>query len=134
MSSLNRTVEGDVLVHHLPHATELIDRALVDQHGRSARTLVKEGLLRLTIIALGEDGDMPVHSTAGPVAVHMLQGEGVFRAGGNDYRLGQGDVLVFAAGVEHAARSERGCTFLLTVVHEPSPGTPPEVLREEGRR
>lgn len=133
MSSLNRTVEGDVLVHHLPRAAGLIDRALVDQHGRSARTLVKEGLLRLTIIALSAGGDMPMHSTSGPVSVHMLQGDGVFSADGQDYPLGVGDVLVFAAGVAHAARSDQGCTFLLTVVHEPSPGTPPEVLREEGR-
>lgn len=133
MSSLTRTVEGDVLVHHLPHAETLIDRALVEQHGRSARTLVKEGLLRLTIIAIGRNGDMPPHSTGGPISVHMLQGDAVFTAGGRDYRIGVGDVLVFAAGVEHAVRSDGGCTFLLTVVHEPSPGTPPEVLREEGR-
>lgn len=133
MSSLNRTVDGDVLVHHLPHAEMLIDRALVEQHGRSARTLVKEGLLRLTLIAIGAGGDMPEHSTNGPVSVQMLQGEAVFSAGGKDYRIGVGDVLVFAARVAHAARTENGCTFLLTVVHEPSPGTPPEVLREEGR-
>lgn len=133
MSSLNRTVDGDVLVHHLPHAETLIDRALVEQHGRSARTLVKEGLLRLTIIAMGAGGDMPEHRTNGPVSVYMLQGEAVFSAVGKDYRLRVGDVLVFAAGVDHAAKSENGCTFLLTVVHEPSPGSPPEVLKEEGR-
>lgn len=132
MSSLNRTIEGDVQVHHLPHAEQLIDRALVQQHGRSARTIVKEGLLRLTIIALAPDGDMPPHSTSGPVSVHMLQGEAVFRAGARDYQVRVGDVLVFARGVEHAARSASGCTFLLTVVHEPSPGTPPDVLKEEG--
>lgn len=133
MSSLNRTVEGDVLVHHLPHAAELIDRALVEQHGRSARTLVKEGLLRLTIIALGEGGDLPVHNTSGPVSVHVVQGDAVFSAGGRDYPVAVGDVLVFAAGVDHSARTDGGCTFLLTVVHEPSPGTPPGVPREEER-
>lgn len=132
MSSLNRTIEGAVLVHHLPHAEQLIDRALVEQHGRSARTLVKEGLLRLTIIAIDAGGDMPPHSTSGPVAVHMVQGDAVFTAEGREYPLHVGDVLVFARGVEHSARSENGCTFLLTVVHEPSPGTPPEVLKEEG--
>lgn len=133
MSPLNRTVEGDVLVHHLPHAEQTIDRALVEQHGRSARTLVKEGLFRLTIIALNADGAMPEHATEGPVSVHMLQGDAVFSAGGAEYPLRVGDVLVFAAGVGHAARSSGGCTFLLTVVHEPSPGTPPHVLREERR-
>lgn len=133
MSSLNRIVEGAVLVHHLPHAEQMIDRALVEQHGRSARTLVKEGLLRLTIIAIAAGGDMPPHSTSGPVSVHLLQGDAVFSAAGSDYPLHVGDVLVFASGVEHSARSDSGCTFLLTVVHEPSPGTPPGILRDEHR-
>jgi quercetin dioxygenase-like cupin family protein len=32
----------------------------------------------------------------------------------------KGDVLVFAAGVEHSAKSEDGCVFLLTVVRTAS--------------
>ena len=34
-----------------------------------------------------------------------------------EYALHAGDMLVFAAGVEHAAYSSGGCVLLLTVVH-----------------
>lgn len=117
MSSLDRTLEGDVLVHHLPRDEQTIDAALVAKHGRSARTLVKEGALRLTLMALGPSGDVPVHATDAPVSIHVVEGGVVFTAMGRDYTLAVGDVIVFGAGVEHALRSVHGCTLLLTVVH-----------------
>ncbi len=124
MSSMHRTVEGDVLVQHLTRDERLIDQALLARHGRSARTLVKEGPLRLTIIALAAGGNLPTHHTDGPVTIHVLEGELVFDALGREYPLSTGDVLVLAAGVEHSARSAAGGLFLLTVVHTPSAGTP----------
>ena len=56
MSSLRRTLEGDVLVHHLKRDEQMIDQSLLARHGRTARTLVKEGPLRLTVIALAAGG------------------------------------------------------------------------------
>lgn len=123
MSSMERTLEGEVLVHHLTQDERMIDPVLLARNGRTARTLVKEGALRLTIIAIAERGDMPVHSTNGPVSIHVLQGAVTFEALGTQYPLSTGDVLVFAAGVEHSARSEPGCLFLLTVAHAPSAGS-----------
>ncbi len=117
MSSMNRTVAGDVLVHHLKQAERMIDADLLAERGRTARTLVREGPLRLTLMALAAGGDFPAHSTDGPVAIHVVDGEVVFHALGSDYPLAPGDVLVFAANVEHSARSEKGCVMLLTVVH-----------------
>ncbi|HEU4721973.1 MAG TPA: hypothetical protein VFS59_11470 [Gemmatimonadaceae bacterium] len=49
MSSLHRTIEGDAIVRHLTQDQREIDQALLAKHGRSARTLVKEGPLRLTL-------------------------------------------------------------------------------------
>lgn len=117
MSSLHRTLEGDVLVHHLPRDEQTIDAALVAKHGRSARTLVKEGPLRLTLMALAPGGDTPPHHAEGPVSIHVVEGDAVFTAAGKDYTVALGDVIVFGAGVEHAVRSVHGCTLLLTVVH-----------------
>lgn len=117
MSSLDRTLEGDVLVHHLPRDEQTIDAALLAKHGRTARTLVKEGALRLTLLALAPGGDTPAHDATGPVSIHVIQGDAVFSAGGRDYPLAVGDVIVFGAGVEHAVRSASGCMMLLTVVH-----------------
>ena len=127
MSSMHRTITGDILVQHLESDAMLIDKGLVAKHGRSARTLVKAGALRLTIMALAPGGFLPAHSTENPVSIHVLDGDVMFYALDKKYELNAGDVLIFAANVEHAARSLRGSTFLLTVAHAPTPGEVPRV-------
>lgn len=124
MSSLNRKIDGAVLVRHLKRDEQMIDQDLLARHGRSARTLVKDGPLRLTLIAVGADGGMPSHRSEGPVTIHLLEGDVVIGAEGRDYSLVPGEVLVLAAGVEHSVRSAGGCMLLLTVVHLPSAGSP----------
>jgi quercetin dioxygenase-like cupin family protein len=122
MSSMHRTIDGKVLVQHLTQDERMIDKSLLARHGRSARTLVKEGPLRLTIIAIAAGGDLPAHRAEGPVTIHLLEGEVVFDAVDNAYPLVAGDVLVLAAGVEHSAHSTTGGLFLLTVVHTKAAG------------
>jgi quercetin dioxygenase-like cupin family protein len=124
MSSLRRTIEGEVLVHHLKRDEQMIDRDLVTRHGRSARTLVKEGPLRLTLIALAAGGSMPSHHADGPITIHLLEGDAVFDVGEREFALVPGEVLVLASAVQHAVRSSAGCVLLLTVVHLPSAGSP----------
>jgi quercetin dioxygenase-like cupin family protein len=121
---MHRNLAGDVLVHHLTEDEMLIDRGLVEQHGRSARTLVKEGPLRVTMIALAPNGNLPAHSTVGPISIQLLEGDITFTAGGKEYELSLRDLLVIAADVEHSARSKNGGAFLLTVVHAATAGTP----------
>jgi quercetin dioxygenase-like cupin family protein len=117
MSSLNRAISGNVLYHRLKRDELTLDTILLAEHGRTARTLVKEGPLRLTLMAIAANGDLPEHRTDGPITIHVLQGEIVFHAEGERYELRTGDVLVFAAGVPHSAQTTTGCLFLLTVVH-----------------
>jgi quercetin dioxygenase-like cupin family protein len=123
MSSMDRTIEGDVLVNHLTADDLLIDKDLLARHGRTARTLVKDGPLRLTYMAIAPGGTVPSHSTTGPVTIQVTEGNLLFRALDREYPLATGDVLVLAAGVEHSATSEQGGSFLLTVFHPPSPGS-----------
>lgn len=120
MSSLHRELGGDVGIHHLIQDQRLIDRSLLARHGRSARTLVKEGPLRLTIVAIGPGGTLPAHRADGPITIHVLEGEVSVSARDQEYPLGPSDVLALAPGVEHAARSTQGGVFLLTVVHRES--------------
>jgi quercetin dioxygenase-like cupin family protein len=117
MSSLRRTLDGDVRIHHLAQEQGLIDPSLLARHGRSARTLVKEGPLRLTIMAIGPGGELPAHSTGAPVTIHVLEGEVTVSVLDQEYPLGANDVLVLPPGIVHAARSALGGRFLLTVVH-----------------
>ena len=120
MSSLDRELEGDVRIHHLAQDQRLIDPSLLERHGRSARTLVKEGPLRLTIVAIGPGGTLPAHRTGGPITIHLLEGEVTVSALDHEYPLSPGDVLVLAPGLEHGAHSALGGVFLLTVVHPDS--------------
>jgi quercetin dioxygenase-like cupin family protein len=114
---MQRTIESEVLVSHLSQDELMIDRELLSQRGRTARTIVKEGPVRLVIMALAPGGDLPTHSSDEPVTIHLTDGEVTFRALNTEYHLVKGDVLVFAAGVQHSATSNDGCVFLLTVVH-----------------
>lgn len=123
MSSMHRTIEGEVLINHLTHDEWMIDQEILTKHGRTARTLVKEGPLRLTVMALAPGGHLPVHDTTGPVTIHALEGDLLFRALNEEYPLSAGDVLVLAPGVPHSATSRSGGKFLLTVFHPPSGGS-----------
>lgn len=116
MSSMNRTIDADVLVHHLTRDERILDPDLLARHGRTARTIVKEGPLRLTVMGLAPGGVLPAHSTDAQVTIHLLEGEVAFIAQGREYPLTTGDVLVLAPGVEHEAKSAKGGVFLLTVV------------------
>lgn len=120
MSSLNRETSGPALFHRLSRDQLTLDSRLLAEHGRTARTLVKEGTLRLTLMALARAGVLPEHKTEGPVSIHVIEGDVTFTGAGQEFALGPGDVLVFAPGVSHAARSRDGAVFLLTVVH-PTP-------------
>ncbi|MEO8621381.1 MAG: AraC family ligand binding domain-containing protein [bacterium] len=124
MSSMHRAVTGDVLVQHLGADAMTIDRDILASNGRSGRTLVKEGPLRLTLIGLAPDGELPQHSTDNPVSIQVLQGDVTFSALDREYPLVAGDVLIFAAGVEHGAKSSQGATLLLTVAYTPPKAAP----------
>ncbi|MEP6622704.1 MAG: cupin domain-containing protein [bacterium] len=117
MSSMHRTISGDTIVQHLRADALMIDPVLLAQRGRSARTLVKEGPLRLTLMGLAAGGVFPPHSTDNPVSIQVLNGDVTFYALNKEYVLEPGDVLVFAARVEHAAQSVHGALILLTVAH-----------------
>jgi len=114
---MHRTITGDVLVQHLRSDVMSIDQTLLAAHGRSARTLVKDGPLRLTIMALAAGGSLPPHSTEHPLSIQVIQGDVTFFAVDQEYALTAGDVLIFGAGVEHSARSTGGASFLLTVAY-----------------
>jgi quercetin dioxygenase-like cupin family protein len=117
MSSMHRILEGDVLVHHLTQDERTLDADLLARHGRTGRTIVKEGPLRLTMMGIAAGGALPAHRTDAHVTIHLLEGAVTFSARGREYPLNIGDVLILAPGIEHEARSEGGGLLLLTVVY-----------------
>jgi hypothetical protein len=56
MTPVHRTLQGDVLAFDLAHEMRTVRDELAAGHERIARTLVKEGPLRLTLIGLNPGG------------------------------------------------------------------------------
>src|SRR5690554_2463457 len=107
MTSYNRPLSGKALHHRLAdeHRSSLIDRGLLNRSGRSARTLIKDGPLRVTLVSLAAGGSLSEHHATGPITIHTLSGTIRFRAGDDEWLLEPGDLLSLGASVPHTAES-----------------------------
>ena len=116
MPSIQRPLSGDIMVFDLGEERERTgDDATVRKHGRSARTLLKSGPLRVTLVVLGPGGELAEHSADGPITVQPLEGVILFSAAGEVHELNAGQMLSAGAGVRHSVSSQDGAAFLLTV-------------------
>lgn len=115
---IDRPLSGDVLVFDLAaergHAA---DPAVLGRNGRNARTLVKDGPLRVTLVALGAGGELAEHHADGPITIQVIDGVIRFTADGHDHELRPGSLLSAGPGLRHRVTSETGGSFLLTVTH-----------------
>jgi quercetin dioxygenase-like cupin family protein len=114
--SLDRPLSGDVLRFDLNRErAAAADPAILDRSGRTARTLVKQGGLRVTVVTLAAGGEIPEHQADGPISVLVLEGSIRFWVRDEEYLLESGSLLTLSQGISHRASSERGGSFLLTV-------------------
>ncbi len=98
-----------------PEAGVLLAQAGPSAEGRSAKTFVKEGPLRVTLAALRSGVELDTHQITGPVSIHVLQGRLKLILNRGEVDLGAGEVAVLDAAVAHAARALSDCTLLITV-------------------
>lgn len=113
---VNHPVSGPVLTFDLVHELRTLRAELERTGSRTARTLVKEGPLRATLVGIDAGGELRPHQADGPVTIHVLEGEVEFEADGRRWPLVPGAFLSLAPGVTHGVRSATGGVFLLTVV------------------
>ena len=117
MSSIDRPLSADVLRFDLrDERARVDDPELLARHGRNARTLVKEGALRVTLVMLRAGGAIAPHRAPGAITLHVLDGDVHVQAAGQEHRLSSGHLLVMNGGVEHTIDSKAGGVFLLTLV------------------
>jgi len=83
--------------------------------GRAAKTLVKEGPLRITLVALRKGATLEEHQIAGPVSIHALGGTLRLSTRQGAVDLATGELLALDAGVAHAAEALDDCILLITV-------------------
>ncbi len=120
MPSIQRPLSGDALLFHLDDELERTGSpGALEEHGRTARTLTKDGALRVTLVVLAPEGTLEEHHAEGPVTINPLRGDIRVSTPEGQYELAAGDLLMLGAGVRHAVASSGGGAFLLTVVHRP---------------
>ena len=119
MPSIQRPLSGDVLVFDLDAEHEITaDPAILGRSGKSARTLLRSGPLRVTLIVLAPGGELAEHSAEGPITVQPLRGAIRFTTQGTDHDLKPGQVIALGPGVRHRVTSDEGSTFLVTMAHD----------------
>ena len=110
------TLSGAALTFALSaEEAALRERALVSKAGRAAKTLVKEGPLRLTLVALRRGVTLRAHQVDGVVSIHVLRGRARVSAAGTDSGLASGGMVVLQEEVPHVATALADCTLLVTV-------------------
>ena len=93
----------------------LRDRATAAKSGRSAKTLIKEGQLRITLIAMRKGAVLGVHQVEGVISVHVLRGSARLSAAGANTELTSGGLLVLQEEVTHGVEALSDCALLVTV-------------------
>ncbi|HET9440383.1 MAG TPA: cupin domain-containing protein [Longimicrobiales bacterium] len=112
---MERSLAADVLVFRLAEEQATVSASSRRGEGPAARTLVKNGPMRVTLISLAAGGEIKEHKAEGPITVHTLSGSIQFNTPEKSHDLAAGDLLSLGAGIRHSIASEQGATFLLTI-------------------
>lgn len=96
-------------------AAALLETARAAAVGRAAETLVKDGPLRLTMLALKEGATINDHRAPGPVSIAVVSGKAEISVGDRTEALGEQETLVLGPNVVHAVHAPAGAVILLTI-------------------
>jgi quercetin dioxygenase-like cupin family protein len=113
---ITNTLSGAVLSFALSaEDAALRERATAAKSGRTAKTLVKEGRLRVTLIAMQKGAVLGAHQVEGVVSLHVVRGRARVSAAGASTNLASGGLLVLQEEVPHTAEALSDCASLVTV-------------------
>ncbi len=115
MSPVHRRLAADLLTFDLGAEMRTVRAELAGGHTRIARTLVKEGSLRLTLVGLAAGGALRSHRTDSPVTIHVLDGAITLDVEGAVREMKAGELAALGLGVAHGVGSAGGAFILLTV-------------------
>ena len=110
-------VTGPTLAFSLQEQIQIVKRELEEYPTRAGRTIVKEGTLTVTLVAVKPGGELRPHKADGPITVQVLEGEIEVQSGGNSQTLPVGTLVAFNSGIVHGVTAPRGGIFLLSVVN-----------------
>jgi quercetin dioxygenase-like cupin family protein len=106
---------GAILTFDLrAESAALQQRAAAARTGRAAKTLVKEGRLRATLIALRRGTVLGAHGVEGEVLLHVLRGTFEVQTKDTAAVARAGGVIALHAGLRHDAHALRDSVVLIT--------------------
>jgi quercetin dioxygenase-like cupin family protein len=109
-------ISGDVLPLDIEaESAAILKAAKMAGVGHAARTLVKDGPLRIIILGLKTGSTLKEHESAGPVSVHVLSGQVGIASPARSDSLRSGQALVFDAAVSHSLEAQSDSVVLLTI-------------------
>lgn len=116
MSSINRPLAGPVLAFDLAEQiAALRGEEAYRRSGRAGRTLAKSGRFRLVLTAMAAGAEIGTHQADSPMTLQVVRGALHFRTNGEEYALGEGQVLFFGPGEAHDIRATEESALLLTL-------------------
>jgi quercetin dioxygenase-like cupin family protein len=109
-------ISGEVLTLNLEQEeASILEAAKASAVGRAAKTLVKDGPLRIIIMGLTTGASLQEHDAAGPVSIHVLSGQVSVTSPDRSDSVRAGEALIFGAAVSHSLEAQSDSTVLLTI-------------------
>ena len=90
-------------------------QAASSKTGRAGKTLVKEGTLRITQLALRKGSTLGSHQIAGAVSMQLLRGRLRITTSDGAVMLEPGGLVALGVGVPHDTEAMSDCVVLLTM-------------------
>lgn len=109
-------LSGDAMLLDLAEASrDVLEEARASGAGRAARTLVKDGPLRMTIVGITAAGSLHEHKAGGPVSIQALTGTARVNVGERSVDLGEKQTLVLGRDITHSVAADADAVILLTI-------------------
>jgi quercetin dioxygenase-like cupin family protein len=109
-------IGGEVLRLNLTdESTAVLEAAGNAGVRHAAKTLVKEGPLRVVLLGMKAGSKVGEHEAGGPVSIHLLSGSVSVSGGGREEALDTGNALVFPSTASHSLEAAADSVVLVTV-------------------
>ena len=109
-------ISGEVLHLNIDEESKgILDAAREAGVGHAAKTLVKEGPLRVILLGLKSGSTLREHEAGGSVSVHVLSGQVKVTSGDRIDALEAGNALVFSSSVAHSLEAQADSVVLVTI-------------------
>jgi len=107
--------EGASLTFDLSEQIRQIRQEPYWQSGRNSKTIVKYPDFRIVLMAMKANTSIHEHQAAGRISVQTVEGHLRMHAGGQEFDLPAGRVLVLDRAMPHDVEAIEDSAFLLTI-------------------